>query len=341
MTDPLLGARTLILLLPHQDEPDVRIAMIQMSTIQAATFPADSNRIGDQFLRPLLERPGIYVLYGEKNSAPVARIGQSENVLKRLGEHRIASNKLANSQGGNQVSDDKSIYPHWETTFVFTSKDETLSTGHIRDIEHRLTLIAEKNFEFTLFKGQTPTEQAGALPLHEKVTASKFVAEVVLLAEVLGLDVFDLPAPPPVTTDVGAQGQIAPALPSHGPIAQDSFGTSVAVQRFHYNNHGVTATLETDGNTIFRVLQDSFARLHAVGALSASARTARENLTKQGILIEEGNLLRFSQDQAFKSLSLATQVVAGTTDWGKQVWRTDTNKTLGDWLEPAVDVSAQ
>lgn len=337
MTDPLLGARTLILLLPHQDEPDVRIAMIQMSTIQAATFPADSNRVGDQFLKPLLDRPGIYVLYGEKNSAPVARIGQSENVLKRLGEHRAASNRLANSQGGNPVSDDNSIYPHWETTFVFTSKDETLSTGHIRDIEHRLTAIAEKNLEFTLFKGQTPTEQAGALPLHEKVTASKFVAEVTLLAEVLGLDLFDLPAPTPVAVDPEAPNQINPDRPSPGPLAPDAQGTSDAVQRFRYSNHSVTATLETDGNTVFRVLKGSSARLASVDALSASARAARENLKNQRILVEDGPVLTFSQDQAFKSLSLATQVVAGSTEWGKQVWRTEDNRTLGDWLESPVD----
>lgn len=335
MMDELMGARTLILLLPYQEEPDIRVAMIQMSTIQAATFPADSQHAGDSFLKPLLERPGIYVLAGQMDGMPVARIGQSENVLKRLGEHRVKANKAARleAEPDAEPDEDTSIYRHWETTFVFTSKDETLSTGHIRHIEHRLTVLAEQNVAFNLKKGQMPSEQAGALPLHEKVTAAKFISEVVLLAEVLGLDLFEssrISSSMPVRDE---ERNLPPTSPKVTMEVQGESARTITPSLFVYESHGIRAEMISDGVNLFRVRTGSQARVEAIPTLSGSARNAREKLVEEKVLRVDGNVYSFESDWEFKSLSLVTQVVSGTTEWGKQVWKTAGNKTLGQWLE--------
>lgn len=327
MTIALDQARTIILFLPHSDPKGIRLANIQMSTIQALAFRADEEDALLNDFSDLLTRPGLYVLVGEKDDGrPVLRIGQSENVRKRLNEHKARSSKLAASDTANESDE---IYPFWTTTLAFTSKDETLTTGHIRYIEARLTDIAEKNFEIDVKKGQTPSLGAGGLPLHEKATAETFVSQVALLSNTLGYGFF---TSSDLKVSIVAQEQTGEPV-TKITVAQESAASSTNTVKFSYNNHGVKAQMISDGVSIFRVVSGSEARKDAADALPSATKALRTRLLEKGILTENGGKYVFQEDHEFRSLASATQTVSGTTEWGKQVWKLEgEDKTLGAWL---------
>lgn len=331
MTIALDQARTIILFLPHSDPKGIRIANIQMSTIQALAFRADEkDTLLDDF-SDLLKRPGVYILVGEdENGRPVLRNGQSENVRKSLGEHKRRSSKLAESDTDNDNDNDNDeIYRFWTTTLAFTSKDETLTTGHIRYIEAQLTDNASKNLEIDVKKGQTPSRDAGGLPLHERATAEAFVSQVALLSDTLGYSFFTSSDLKVASVDPNQTDQ--PAIETA--VVSENAAPSTNNATFTYQNHDVLAKMNSDGVSIFRVLKESKARKVEAKALPSASQALRARLLKEGILDEKNGKYVFQKDYDFRTLASATQTVSGTTEWGKQVWKLENgNKTLGAWL---------
>lgn len=78
--------------------------------------------------RPEAQRTGVYILLGEDEQTgdAMAYIGQSDDVAKRLTHHD---------------RDEKKAF--WNDVLVITSKDQNLTSAHVRFLESRLVRLAK------------------------------------------------------------------------------------------------------------------------------------------------------------------------------------------------------
>ena len=113
-----------------------------------------------------LGRPGVYVLLGtDLEQAPVAYIGETDNIIVRMREHVIKKE-------------------FWNEMIAFTSKDELLTKAHVEYLEHRLVRIAKEAKRYRLDNGNEPS--AAALPRGDRDAMEDFVDAVKVLMGVLG-----------------------------------------------------------------------------------------------------------------------------------------------------------
>lgn len=80
----------------------------------------------------------------------------------------------------------------------------------------------------------------------------------------------------------------------------------------------------------FVVQAGSTARGHEGAALSARYRTLRAQLRESGVLVPDGDALRFAQDYAFTAATPAAQVVSGQSVNGRIAWKAH-DKTFAQW----------
>ena len=98
---------------------------------------------------------------------------------------------------------------------------------------------------------------------------------------------------------------------------------------------GITATGH-DTPQGFVVQSGSFARLDEVPSLKQyfpSNCELRAELIKRGVLVSEGNKLRFTQDYTFNSPSLASSIVLARPSNGRIDWKDSSGRTLKEIQE--------
>ncbi len=244
---------------------------------------------------PETQRAGVYVLVGLNTAGEDAvYIGESENVARRLLDH-LSKDTL----------DDIVL------AFLFTSKDDNLTKGHITFLEQRLIKRAEEAKQYSIEYGREPSEKPLSKP--EVATMEEFLDNLYLVSSALGFNVFELP--PIVSTPAAAPG------------AKTSEKVS---EEFTFSlESGITARgFETEEG--FVVVKDSQASLVDVESLQAGYKGLKESLKKNGVLIVEAGKLKFTQDYSFKSPSAAAGVVAGSQRSGPKSWKTVGGKSLSE-----------
>ena len=190
----------------------------------------------------------------------------------------------------------------WEQVAIFISKDENLTKAHVRHLEAELIRLATEAKRSKLMNNTAPV--GGQLPEADLAEMEELLAHMQLLLGTLGIHAFQRAA----DTAASAEGAL----------------------RLHMSGKGYDATcLLQDGE--FIVKAGSKARVDEGDSLPNSARSTRSALLENGVLLERGGFLRFTQDYPFPSPSAAAQIVCGTTVNGKMAWKLDNNKTLKDW----------
>lgn len=267
--------------------------VVEKSNWTGKALMAPRTRYKGLRARPDLDGPGVYLLIGPTESGvPSHRvyIGETDDLPGRLDHH--TKNK-----------------DFWNRVIVFTSKDANLNKAHIRHLECRLIGLAKAANRAELENGTV-----GSMPpLSEPDTAEAeaFLAEMLLIYPVLGVQVF----------------QKADEQPS----------TSVVL---HLTGKGTKATgLETpDG---FVVKAGSLARPDVVPSIHAYGVQLRGALIEAGRFAPDGNHLRLTEDYLFASPSTAAMVMLGRTSNGRVEWRTADGKTLKALQEEATGVTAE
>lgn len=127
--------------------------------------------------RPELVTGGIYILLGYEtdelgNEFPVAYIGQTDNLKKRIDQQE--ANK-----------------DFWETAVLFLSTAGGLNRAHTTWLEWELIAQAAKAKRARLLNSVTPTEPA--LIESEKADTRSFLNEMLRLMPVMGVHVFEKP----------------------------------------------------------------------------------------------------------------------------------------------------
>ncbi len=158
--------RTVSIYLPDGSPSGVRRVQITNWSGQAIACPRSRmNELVEW--KDEAARPGVYFLL-EKQTSDIgnkAYIGESEDVLTRLGQH------------------DKSK-DFWNEVIIFTSKDDNLTKGHVKYLESRLTAISLAADRYTLENANNPTQSL--LPRGERDAMDEFLHYVNIVLGTLG-----------------------------------------------------------------------------------------------------------------------------------------------------------
>lgn len=254
--------------------------VVEKSNWTGKALMAPRTRYKDLRARPDLDGPGVYLLIGPTESGvPPDRIyiGETDDLPGRLDNH-------------NKNKD------FWNRAIVFTSKDANLNKAHIRHLEGRLITLAQ-----VANRAEIENGNVGSMPpLSEPDTAEAeaFLAEMLLIYPVLGVQVF------------------------HKASQQPS---STVVLHLKGKDTRATGNEAPDG---FVVHSGSLARAEVVPSIHAYGVQLRDGLVESGRLVPDGVHLRLTEDYVFTSPSTAAMVLLGRTSNGRAEWKTDDGRTL-------------
>lgn len=280
------------------------------------------DKLGEIRRRREVQRTGAYVLLGEDlMGGRLAYIGQSDNVGHRLSQH-----------------DAKKDF--WTEVVIVTSKDENLTSAHVRYLESRLVRLAKSIGRVALANGNEPSGGAD-LPESDAAYMDTFVDELRIVLPVLGVDLFRGRELRLVIGGSDASPDDASPLNSARAAGQE-----LPVFHLRLAKWGVDARAQVvDGE--FTVLAGSLvsASMRAPARQVSSSKkqfTSRSEIHAQvmedATLVESGGLAHLDRDVVFTSPSAAAAVVQGrATANGRVDWATAGGMTYAEWENRGVE----
>jgi hypothetical protein len=298
--------RSINIFLLDGDPSGIRVAQISMSTIQAIAFRRNQlRRVREAF--PEIERPGVYILIGTdeaQQDRQLAYIGESEGVGARLSYHN-----------SNETGRDAKSF--WTDTLVLISKDENLTKSHARYVESSLIRSVGSSIRWSIPNTKRPSNDAGKLPLQDRVDMDEFVDQTKTLVGALGWDLFR-----------EMKGR-APEL--SGVTAKVSHTDKDTVAMFSFIGEGFAAKMMVGPSGEFVVTEGSKARARTTPTIPRGTVALRDKLIEIGVLRHEGDFLVFTSSYSFSSASAAASVVIGASANGRILWKLPDGHTYADW----------
>lgn len=194
----------------------------------------------------------------------------------------------------------------WTRAVFFVAGPGQLNKAHVQYLEAQLVSRATAAKRMPLDNGNKPTEPS--LSEADRADMNVFLENILGMLPVLGIQAFE-------QSLVKAGSSQTPLLTCQG--------------------RGIIA-YGHDTPQGFVVQSGSFAAKDEVPSLKEhfpSTVELRAELLKNGVLVLEGEKLRFTQDYTFNSPSLAAGVVLGRSSNGRTDWRDVTGKTLKELQE--------
>ena len=186
---------------------------------------------------------------------------------------------------------------------LFSSKDDNLGKSHVLWLETQLIQRAVNAKRIAVTNTKQP--QLKQLSKAEQATMEEFIEHVELVAQTAGFGYFT----------EAATRKLAPA--------------ASAVLTFTMPQKGITAQcLRTDEG--YLVLKNSQASGTASSTLSKGYSSQRDELIDKGVLVPDGENLRFTVDSPFSSPSAAAAIIAGSPASGPVAWKDAAGIKLGD-----------
>jgi Domain of unknown function (DUF4357) len=192
----------------------------------------------------------------------------------------------------------------WTAVVAFTSKDENLNKAHVRYLEARLVQLASKAGRVELLNGTVPALPKLSEP--DRADMEAYLREMLVILPLLAVVAFeeiDTQAPP--------------------------------ANRLHLKGKGAQAT-GADTPEGFVVYEGSLGRIDAVPSIHAYMQTQRQRLQAEGVLVPDGDHLRFTRAHLFDSPSTAAGVLLGRTANGRIEWKSPSGQTLKEIQEAAL-----
>lgn len=190
----------------------------------------------------------------------------------------------------------------WTRAIGFTTTTAgQLNKAHVQFLESRLIALARAAKRLPLDNANQPAEPT--LNEADRADMQEFLGHMLGMLPVLGVHAFEQPPQAPVG--------------------------KAAVRVFTCKGKGVSAT-GYDSTQGFVVMAGS----QAVSAVTpsftqmAGANELRADLLKNGVLVAEGDALRFTQDYVFSSPSAASGMVLGGFTNGRTSWKDAQGRTL-------------
>lgn len=271
----------------------------QITVARQTTFDSLLGR-GD------LARPGVYILSGPDPETPTrsrAYIGEADSIRARIAQS-------ADAQGD-----------WWEIAAAITASDNALNKGHVRYLEARLIELTGLADRVILANAQQPAADRRYLPEAERANMERFIDIIRAVLPVVGLDLLK---PQPKAVDVTRLAASPAADEDGAQHRQVTFTLS--------HKSGLIATAVEDEDEF--VVKAGSSALAKPNYTWNSYQTLRDSLIADGVLAarDDGPLLTFQRDHAFKSPSAASSVIIGRNSNGRSDWRvTGSTETYGEW----------
>ena len=264
-------------------EPDgLKTAELSNWVGQAIVVPR--NKLKEIKARPECKKPAVYFLIGKENEEallPTVYIGEAENLWARLATH-------------------DSLKDFWQIAIAFTSKDNNLTKVHVKYLESRCLVVANKIKRSDLKNGAEPS--LPSLPEADTAEMEEFLGNLKLLLSALGY---------PILQEVVSKEQKDSADPLFICKGKDAVATG---------------RMTNDG---FVVYKGSTATANFSKAVSERNKRFFDKLLATGYVEKESEgFYIFIKDYVFNSPSAASDTILGNSTSGWKKWKNRNNKTL-------------
>jgi hypothetical protein len=208
---------------------------------------------------------------------------------------------------GERLKSHYSNKDFWNWAVFFVTKDNSLNKAHVKHLESRLLTVAKEAKQCKLDNSTGSTQPT--LSDSDKADVESFLLDMLSIYPLLGLNVFE-------KTETKPTPELADNL-------------------LYVKAKGIEATGYEDAKG-FVVRNGSQAVKEETATIHQYMSTIRRDLLEQGVLADDGEHYRFTQDQVFQSPSTAAGVVQGRTANGRIDWKTKDGRTLKQLQEKAV-----
>ena len=299
----------------HQDDPGAVITIFLVKGTADSVWKVEkgnwngialaANRTNHSDLQEVDEfaGPGVYLMIGLNEKEP-------ENLIHPEQIYIGETNDLSRRFKQHLRDEDMSF---WNRSIIFTTKDASLNTAHFGYLEARLIKLAKG-----ADRAKPKNSNDGSLPVLSDLdiaVAEGFLAEILLICPMLGVQVFQKP------------GEQVFSRSDERPSADSQSQTS---PRLHLVSKKIKAEGAETANG-FVVYKDSCGQVEVVPSFDDYyASRLRAALCDKGILIREGDHLRLVKDYEFSSPSAAAAVLLGRASNGRLDWKSADGRTLKD-----------
>lgn len=242
-----------------------------------------------------LQQTGVYVLFGKTspNNHDMVYIGQSDNVAKRLYNHK-----------GGQEGEKQNGKTFWTECYAFVSADSQLQRGNAEYLEY---VFYQKTYEagrYIVDNTNVPGEKN--ISLSDKIFCNNFMLDCDLLSRIMGRPIFDSPK-----DDIKVISVEKLSINNRDRVGDNN-------PKF-VNATGYTVVTEEFENG-FTVLANSIITKDVTPKASKSIRDLRRFLKRHGYIKEEEGKLIFVKEYTFASPGIAASVVLGRSASAKE-WK--------------------
>lgn len=241
--------------------------------------------------RPELAQTGVYLLLGPRpdGEGEMLYVGEGDPIRPRLESHYAQKD-------------------FWTRAIGFTTATAgQLNKAHVQFLEARLIALARAAKRVPLDNANQPAEPS--LSEADRADMEVFLAHMLGMLPVLGVHAFEQAPAAPVSAAMGA------------------FTASSAL--LYCTGKGVEATgYESTQGFVVKVGSHAVNTVTASFAQMVGTAELRADLLKSGVLVPEGDALRFTQDYVFSAPSAASDIVLGGCTNGRIQWKDAQGRTL-------------
>ncbi|MBC2653289.1 GIY-YIG nuclease family protein [Novosphingobium aerophilum] len=266
---------------------------------------APRTQIATALARPEASYAGIYLLLGELDGAPLAYIGEGEDISARIRSHDVKKD-------------------WWSSAVLVTATANKLNKAHVRYLEARLIAEAKSIGRTPLENGTAPNPPS--LSEADVAKMEAFLENLFVVLPAVRVDMFIQRARSSDHKASAPKESKQPRQPLPGPeTASGDVRFRLELPR---KNFSADAVLNERGE--FVVLAGSNAR----PAQNLGSYTGLYNeLVRAGVIAPDtAGQLRFASSYVFNSPSAAASVASGTSANGAVGWKhVETGMTYKDW----------
>lgn len=252
------------------------------------------TQISDALKRKEASFTGLYILLGEKDSEPLAYIGESEDIAARIRNHDAQKD-------------------WWDKAIFITSSANNLHKAHVKYLESRLVEKARDIARIKLENGNFPSKSS--LSEAAQNNMESFLDYLLMVLPALRIDMFlDKTRPTTQSEDLNQK------------VKKPIFITQS-------KKLGLNARAILDGSD-FIVQAGSIGRLEWIGDSSDKTSYSKlyKELCETGILEIQKNKRVFTEHYAFSSTSAAAAVIYGRSANGPETWKLENDgKSYKQW----------
>jgi hypothetical protein len=257
---------------------------------------APRTRLSEALKRKESAYTGVYLLLGDSDDAPLAYIGEGENIANRIKSH-----------------DAKKDW--WTKAVLITTAANQLHKAHAQYLEARLVQQGLSAGNIRLENGTNPN--LPSLSEAARANMENFIEYLLMVLPAVRVDLF---------TSKAKQDPVVPA--KRTPTSGDA-----PVFELLLKKEGIHAMAILEGGE-FVVQKGSLARSQYVGDRSEKSYYWKlyDQLVASGVLVDQGQHKVFTKSYAFSSTSAAGAVCNGRTTAGPLAWRVvGTKQTYKEW----------